>query len=394
VLETPAQSLLEAIGEPCLVVGRDACIVASNRGALRLLGEAAMAGRDLGTCFKGTSEAIDSLLRRCLGSGEPTVGAVGTMESPPRTLRVEGTRLVFAPGAPALALLRLCPRQPAGSRFVALNQRLGELTREVTRRRRAEEALAAKVAEMEDLDRQKNRFIALLSHELRNPLAPILALVQVLKLDTTPERVRRSVGVMERHVQHLVRLVDDLLDLSRIATGKIRIRPDDVDLADVLDMAAATIRPKIEARGQLLEVSAPGGLRVRADPDRLRQAFGNLLDNASKFSPRGGRIGISAALEAGCAVVRVRDTGPGISPALSTKIFEFFMQGDAPGDLAHNGLGLGLALARGLMELQGGSIGLAPGDGRGAEFVVTVPLAGAGPAGPGADGSFGRLALG
>ena len=394
MLEKPAQSLLDAIGEPCVVVRRDASIVAANRGALRLMGEPTVAERDLRTHFNGTSESIDSLLRRCLGSGEPIVGAVETMENPPRTLRVEGSRLVPAPGAPAVALLRLCPRHSAGSQFVALNQRLDELTLEVTRRRRAEEALAAKIAEMEVLDRQKNRFIALLSHELRNPLAPILTLVHVLKLDTTPERVRRSVGVMERHVQHLIRLVDDLLDFSRIATGKVRIALEDVSLGEVLAMAAAAIRPKVDARGQILEVAAPESLVVRADADRLRQVIGNLLDNASKFTPSGGRIVATAAPEGDYAVVRVRDSGPGVPPTISSKIFDFFMQGEAPIDRLHNGLGLGLALARNLIELQGGSIALAPGNGQGAEFVVTIPLPGAGPAGRRVEGNFDRLALG
>lgn len=394
MLEASAQRLLEAIGEPCVVARRDACIVAANRAATRLLGEAAVAGRHLGTYFNGTSEDVDSLLRRCLGSGEPTVGAVETRRPPPRTLRVEGARLVPEPGAPALALLRLCPRHSAGSQFVALNRRLGELTQEVTRRRRAEAALAAKVAEMQDLDRQKNRFIALLSHELRNPLAPILTLVHVLRLDTTPERVRRSVGVMERHVQHLIRLVDDLLDFSRIATGKIRIAPSDFRLAEVLELAAAAIGPKVEARGQRLEVVAAEGLMVRADADRLRQVIGNLLDNASKFTPSGGRIGVSAAPEGGYAVVRVSDSGPGVPPALAPRIFDFFMQGDAPLDRQHNGLGLGLALARSLIELQGGSIALAPAHGDGAEFVVTVPLAGAAAGGRHVEGGVDRLALG
>jgi len=394
VLETPAQCLLDAIGEPCLVARRDGCIVAANRAALRLLGEAAVAGRHLGSYFNGTSEALDSLLRRCLGSGEPVVGALETMESPQRTLRVEGARLASRPGEQALALLRLCPRHSAGSQFVALNQRLGELTREVTRRRRAEAALAAKIAEMEGLDRQKNRFIALLSHELRNPLAPILTLVHVLKLDTTPERVRHGIGVMERHVQHLIRLVDDLLDFSRIATGKVRIVLADVSLVDVLNMAVAAIRPKADARGQVLEVAAPEGLVVRADADRLRQVIGNLLDNASKFTPAGGRITMTSALENGLAVVRVKDSGCGVPPALAPKIFDFFMQGEAPIDRLHNGLGLGLALARNLVELQGGSIALAPGNGEGAEFVVTIPLPGAGPAGQRAESNFKRLALG
>jgi signal transduction histidine kinase len=394
VLETPAQSLLEALAEPCLVVRRDGCIVAANRSAVRLLQEQPVAGRALGDCFNAGSEAIDSLLRRCLGSGEPTVGAVEMTQGPPRALRVEGTRLVGEPGAPALALLRLFPRHAPGSGFVALNHRLGELTREVTRRRRAEEALAAKVAEMQEQDRQKNRFIALLSHELRNPLAPILTLVHVLKADATPERVQRSIGIMERHVQHLIRLVDDLLDFSRIATGKVRIVLDDVCLGDVLNMAAASIRPKADARGQLLEVAVPEGVVVRADADRLRQVIGNLLDNASKFTPPGGRIGATASTRDGYALVRVEDTGPGVAPTLRSKLFDFFMQGDTSTDRMHNGLGLGLALARNLIELQGGSITLAPGNGGGAEFVVSVPLAEARAAGGRVEGNPNRLALG
>jgi signal transduction histidine kinase len=339
--------------------------------------EGELTGQPLDAFLGGESEPIAPYLKRCLGSGEPTIGSAATRcrHAAPRMMRLEGSRVVLAPGSAPMILLQMRDREAAGSKFVALNQRLDELSREVARRQRAEDALAAKMAEMAQADRHKDRFIALLSHELRNPLAPIRTLLEVLRRDARPDQVTRSVDMMERHVLHLIRLLDDLLDLSRIATGKIRINLGAVPLRDVLEIAASAMRPRIEAKGQALEVSAPAGIMIHADADRMRQVVGNLLDNASKFTPAGGRISAVACIESGRAVVRVRDSGPGIAPQLAQRLFSFFTQGEAPADRAQDGLGLGLALARNLMELQGGELALAPDAAGGAEFVATIPLA-------------------
>jgi signal transduction histidine kinase len=376
-----AQGLLDAIQKPCVLVDSSGALVAANRAASLSLAQplAKLRGQPLEALFAGASEPPAAFLRRCLLSGSPTLGALAPQGAadPGQVLRVEGTRVAGEAGAAPLVLLRMSPRHTLRSRFVGLNQRLEELRREVARRMRAETALAGKLVEMERADRQKDRFIALLSHELRNPLAPIRALVHLLKIDPRAAQIRPNVEVMERHVLHLIRLVDDLLDLSRIATGKIRIAPREVDLAEVIELAGSGVRPQVDAKQQQLVLAAPAGLSVRADADRLRQVFGNLLDNASKFTPRGGRIEVRATPAGDRVEVRVIDSGPGIPPAIAPKVFDFFMQGDIPVDPAHNGLGIGLALARSLAELQGGSVALAPPAGEGAEFVVTIPLAAA-----------------
>ncbi len=391
MLEPAAKRLLDAIREPCMIVDHEGLVVAANRTACRTLKreEAAIAGRPLEAVLDAGSEPIDAYLRRCFGNGEATLGSLLLRggDAAVDALRIEGCRLAADAGSCAQVLLRMSPRQASGSQFVALNQRLAELGGEVVRRQRAELALAAKVAELEQADRQKNRFIALLSHELRNPLAPIRMALHILTLDPRPERLQRSLAMMQRHVLHLIRLVDDLLDFSRIATGKIRIEISEASLDEILEVAAAGVRPRIDAKAQALEVVAAERISVRADPDRLRQVMGNLLDNASKFTPEGGRIVVGAAVESGQAVIRVKDSGPGIPPALHSKVFEYFAQGDNAVDRAHNGLGLGLALARSLCELQGGSVTLAPRAGNGAEFIVTVPLAAVPASARGADAS-------
>jgi signal transduction histidine kinase/CheY-like chemotaxis protein len=240
-----------------------------------------------------------------------------------------------------------------------LYQRQSEL------RRRAEEA-----------DRRKDEFLAMLAHEQRNPLAPVRSAAHILAQDAgLGPQARWATEVLGRQVGQLTRLVDDLLDVSRIARGKINLRVGPVELAAVVARAVETSRPLLDARRQQLTVSLPPGpLRLRGDEARMAQALANLLNNAAKYTDEGGRIGLTAEAEAGEFVVRVRDTGCGIAPELLPRVFEAFTQADRSLDRAQGGLGIGLAIVRGLVELHGGTVeARSQGPGKGSEFVVRLP---------------------
>ena len=230
--------------------------------------------------------------------------------------------------------------------------------------------------ELKEADRRKDEFLALLAHELRNPLAPIRSSLHALKLAGMDAAIAgRARDMMERQVGHLVRLVDDLLDVSRIMRGKIELRTEEVELAAVVARAVETARPLVEAARHELKVDLPQEpVRLDADPVRLAQVFGNLLANAAKYTEPGGRILLAAARRDGDVVVRVRDTGIGIPDDMLTRVFDPFVQTDAARGKSQGGLGLGLALVRSLVELHGGTVlARSEGPGRGSEFVVRLP---------------------
>jgi PAS domain S-box-containing protein len=241
---------------------------------------------------------------------------------------------------------------------------------DITERKRAEEALR-------DADRRKNEFLAVLSHELRNPLAPIRSSVYLLRhAEPGSERARRARDVIERQTEHLTRLVDDLLDVTRIARGKIELRRSPVDLRDVMLRAAEDFRAMIEERGVALRPIVPAEkVWVSADATRITQVAGNLLHNAAKFTRGGDEVTLSLRVAGGEAEIRVRDTGSGIDPALLPHVFDAFVQGERGLARTEGGLGLGLALVKGIAELHGGTVAAeSPGSGKGTEFVVRLPL--------------------
>jgi PAS domain S-box-containing protein len=243
---------------------------------------------------------------------------------------------------------------------------------DVTQHRRAEQAL-------QEADRRKDEFLALLSHELRGPLAPLRNALHLLRQrPAEADGVGRLCDLAERQVQQLARLVDDLLDVSRIARGKLELRPEPVDAVRVAADALETVRPQVEARGQRLTVQLPPGpVPLEADAGRLVQVLVNLLTNAAKYTPAGGEITFSAAAPDGAVVFRVRDTGVGLAPEVLPRVFELFFQAE-PG--AHGGLGIGLSLVRGLVEMHGGTAeATSDGPGRGCEFVVRLPAAAGAP---------------
>jgi two-component system CheB/CheR fusion protein len=244
---------------------------------------------------------------------------------------------------------------------------------DITERKRLEEELRQRARELADADQRKDEFLAMLAHELRNPLAPLRNALHLLRLDV-PGR-ERFVEIADRQLTHLVRLVDDLLDVSRITQGKITLRREHVLLADVAARAVEMMRAVIDARGHNLTVSLPGEpVRLVADPARLAQVIGNLLGNAVKYTPPGGSIWLTAERAGGEVVIRVRDTGVGLAPELIPHVFDLFVQGDASLDRTRGGLGIGLTLVRRLVELHGGRVAArSAGLGQGSEFVVHLP---------------------
>ncbi|MBA3886731.1 MAG: PAS domain S-box protein [Acidobacteria bacterium] len=235
--------------------------------------------------------------------------------------------------------------------------------------KRMEEALR-------DADRRKDEFLATLAHELRNPLAPVRNALQILKMPRVDAgTVERSRDMMERQVHHLVRLVDDLLDVSRVMRGKIELRRERVELATVVARAVETMQPLIDAQGHQLSVRLPSeSLPIDADPVRLAQVVGNLLTNAAKYTEAGGRIWLTAERSGDVAVLRVRDTGIGIDPAMLPRIFELFVQVDHASTKAQGGLGIGLTLVKNLVETHNGTVeARSEGLGLGSEFVVRLP---------------------
>jgi signal transduction histidine kinase len=233
---------------------------------------------------------------------------------------------------------------------------------------------------LREADRRKDEFLATLSHELRNPLAPIRNALELMRRAGRDAALTdRALAIMERQVQQLVRLTDDLLDVSRITRNRIELRRDRIDLRTVVCSAIETIEPLSNAAGHAVAMDLPQcALWVHADFTRLAQAFANLLNNAVKYTDRGGRIAVSASIEGGEAVVAISDTGIGIDPALLPRIFEMFVQIEQGGSRARSGLGIGLALARRLIELHEGQIAArSAGLGTGTTFTVRLPLAAA-----------------
>ncbi len=279
----------------------------------------------------------------------------------------------------AMAVHATEPRQWTAAE-VELMQQVASRCWESIERTRIERERIGLLAIAEDANRAKDQFLAMLGHELRNPLSPILTALQLMKLRGDSSSIKERT-VIERQVRHLTRLVDDLLDVSRIAQGKVKLAVEAVEMAEVVTRAVEMSSPLLEQGAQTLTVNvASSGLLVSGDADRLAQVVSNLLTNASKYTPADGHIEIAATSEGDTVTVRVRDTGIGIAPEVLPRIFDMFVQGRQAIDRAHGGLGLGLAIVRSLVERHGGQVNVhSDGVGRGSEFVVCLPSAGTGP---------------
>jgi signal transduction histidine kinase len=230
---------------------------------------------------------------------------------------------------------------------------------------------------LKDADRRKDEFLATLAHELRNPLAPLRQGLDILRRSPDGEGAADIRDMMDRQLVHLVRLIDDLLDVSRVSQGKIELRKDKIEAADVVRAAVEASRPLIDAVRHSLTIDLPAQpIWLEADLTRLAQVLGNLLNNAAKYTPEGGRIVLSVQVIDDIAVIVVRDNGIGISAEMQSKVFDLFAQVENHLDRARGGLGIGLALVKQLVTLHGGTVEVqSAGAGQGSAFIVRIPLA-------------------
>jgi signal transduction histidine kinase len=269
------------------------------------------------------------------------------------------------PGAERVWQTVLAPVRGSDGRPAAVSV----VATEVTEIRRAERALRL-------ADQRKTEFISMLAHELRNPLAPVVNALEVLKRDPPQAQAVRMREMMQTQIRRMTRLIDDLLDVSRVNLGKVTLKVEDVSLAEVCGAAVESLRHTFEARRQELRLAVDRSLpEVRGDKVRLEQVLCNLLANASKYGREGGFVALSAQASAHCVRIVVEDDGRGIAPKFLPCVFELFAQDDVPLDRAEGGLGIGLALVKSLVELHGGEVhAFSEGAGKGSRFVVQLPL--------------------
>ncbi len=252
----------------------------------------------------------------------------------------------------------------------------GTVSQDVTKRRQLEQDLRQLAADLSEASHRKDEFLATLAHELRNPLAPILNAVQLLAVTDDPARTTRARTMIERQIEQMVRLIDDLLDVSRITRGKLELRTENVPLSEVIDNAVETSQPLIDNLGQRLTVTLPPhDVRIRADAARLAQVYANLLNNSAKYTAREGQIWLTATTEGDELTVSVKDNGIGIAAEHLSRIFELFSQVDSSLERSRGGLGIGLTLVKRLVEMHGGTVeARSEGRGAGAEFIVRLPI--------------------
>jgi PAS domain S-box-containing protein len=348
--------LVETMREGAATVGRSGTVLYCNRRLAQMLGlplEQVMGSRLRDHAEPGELDTLDALLGAAW-SGQAR-GELSLRTAGGGPLRVQLSLGLLAEAEPALCLV----------------------VTDLTDVLRAEE-LRRDQEELREAARRKDEFLGMLSHELRNPLAPILNCAHVLRhAEPGSEPARHAQAVIERQAMHMSRIVDDLLDVTRIARGKMELRRAPADLREVVLRAAEDYRVPLDERGIAFRVEVVGQpCWASVDATRVTQLIGNLLHNAAKFTPDGGEVVISLAACAGAAEIRVRDSGSGVDPALLPTVFDLFVQGDGTLARSNGGLGLGLALVKGIAELHGGSVRVeSAGQARGAEFTVRLPLA-------------------
>ena len=380
--------LARRLPEPLLLVDLAGIVVAVNPAAEDVLGlDGGAPGTSLAERIEESPEKLREYLRQCARSSRFLPGRF-TCAGPDGGIayRCEGmaARTAGDPAPPRI-LLRLLANERAGMRFALLDRKIDELARENSRRRAAEaererllDAERQARREAEEANRLKDDFLATVSHELRTPLNVISGWVDLLAGDHLPEeRRRRGLETIARNARALTRLVEDLLDLSRIVTGGLRLDVEPVELQALVQAAVDAVTVAAEAKQIEVAVVATedGAGIVSGDPARLQQVLWNLLTNAIKFTPRGGRVEVSIRRVASQLEVAVADNGPGIDADFLPHVFEPFRQHDSSITRVHQGLGLGLAIVRRLVEGHGGTVSVeSPGAGQGATFRIRLPL--------------------
>ncbi|HXT49585.1 MAG TPA: ATP-binding protein, partial [Thermoanaerobaculia bacterium] len=380
------QPTLDRIARGCIPGLADWSVALLDRGGVPLLSVAHRV------------EADEARLRELATAAGPLVVDGDSLEQP--LLLTEPLGSTVAGGAGLGALLRavggtsalLLPLRARGKTLGALvlarggadgfDRQASNLAEELARRAALALDNAALYAELREADRRKDEFLAMLAHELRNPLSPVATSLQLLRIaGDDRERSERALAIMERQIGHIVRLVDDLLDVARITRGRIELRLQPLDLRSVVSHAVDNVRPRFDERGQKLHVELPAeAVPVRADATRLDQVVVNLLANANKYTPPGGHVSVKVERRGERAVLRVRDDGIGLPPDLLGRVFDLFMQSAQALDRSQGGLGIGLTLVRQLVEMHGGKVtARSDGEGKGSEFEVQLPLHAAAP---------------
>ncbi|HEV7300331.1 MAG TPA: ATP-binding protein [Tepidisphaeraceae bacterium] len=382
------EHFVRVLPEPCFLVSGAGEVLLANAAAAGMTGVEAVAlkGTRLATLMADPEQKVQDFLRLCARSRQFVPGSftwLGRVQ--PLEMRCDG--VVIAPrtdALPAMLFVRCRPKAEATDQFVLLNRKIADLSREVLERRKAEQQRdellqserAARV-EAERNSRMKDEFLATLSHELRTPLNAILGWAQLLQHDRTPaDELGNGLQVIERNARVQKQLIEDLLDMSRIISGKVRLDVQRVELQPVIEAAVEAIRPASEAKGIRLQVTLdPIAGPVKGDPSRLQQVVWNLLSNAVKFTPRGGRVQLFLERVNSHLEIVVSDTGEGVPPEFLPHVFDRFRQADASTTRRHGGLGLGLSIVKQIAELHGGTVwAKSPGEGKGSTFMVMLPL--------------------
>ena len=384
----------------CVLIFRD---VSDQRRLERDKAQQLLTARLLAAIIESTDDAIVSKsldghiqswnagAERLFGySAEQAVGRHISLIIPPDRLKEEDdivaklkagqriehfeTERQHADGRRLIVSLTISPLKDAAGTVIGASK----IARDITAQRQAEDDLRKLATDLAEADRRKNEFLAMLAHELRNPLAPISNAARILRHgDEDRHAVRMASEMLERQVGQMTRLVDDLLDMSRITRGSIELRKRHVELAPIVQQAIEAVRAQYACLDHELTVSLPPEpVHLHADPARLAQVIGNLLNNACKFMDRRGHVWLTAVEQDGEAVIRVRDTGIGIAAEQLTRVFDMFTQVDSSLERSRDGLGLGLTLVKTLVELHGGRVeARSDGLGRGSEFIVRMPVA-------------------
>ncbi|MCY1060281.1 ATP-binding protein [Nannocystis sp. SCPEA4] len=357
-----ARAILEQVADAVVVCDNDGTVLRASRAAHDLAGKNPLFQR-FDQVFALTPLAADDVGARV------DLGPAWRGE----TLRGLAVRFHRPAGGRAELLLG------AGPLVVAGGERLGVVITltDITPLREAQDELRRRASELQDADRRKDEFLAMLAHELRNPLSPIQSSLEIMNLQALDDPLTGQCrDVIERQVHQLTRLVDDLLEVSRINTGKIQLQMERIDLAAVVLRGIETSRPVVDSKGHRLEFACPPDpVWVRADSTRIAQVVGNLVNNAAKYTEHGGEIVVRLEREDGNAVIRVRDSGIGIPQEMLAEVFDLFTQVNRSLDRSQGGLGIGLALVKRLVGIHGGQTEAhSDGPGLGSEFVVRLPL--------------------
>jgi signal transduction histidine kinase len=387
VLSELQETIVRAFPDPCVVTNAAGRVSAANKAAAAALGDGTGGPLQLAALVVDAAPVTD-YLRLCARSPEPLPGglriqAVGAR--PVQSYRCYGSLLAPREGQRAALILLRFAQRDANDPFIRLNQTIAQLTDEIRRRKEAEETLRNLANELrlardraEENVRVKDEFLATLSHELRTPLNAIVGWSRMLQGDQlTPERRAQALETIYRNALAQNHLVDDLLDVSRIISGKFRMDVDDIDINGIVSAAVDVVRTAADAKNIRLHVLYnPDAGHVLGDAARLQQVFWNLLVNAIKFTPRGGRVHVSIRQRDSAIEVEVADSGVGITPEFLSHVFERFTQSShTVTTRTAGGLGLGLAIVKHIVEAHGGIVtARSDGQDRGAAFVVSLPI--------------------